>query len=245
MAGHSHWAGIKHKKGANDAARGKIFQKMFKEIYVAATGPGGTDPSSNPALRLAISKAKAKSMPKANIERALDKAKGNAKDGAVFTEITYNATISGGATFLVITLSDNVNRTTSNIQSYFNKQNAKLGKTGTIPFQFDHKGVMEISKSLVDEESLTIVCLENGAEDIEATDQSFIITTSVEDFSTCKSAIESNLNITEFMQCEITYLPNATVTFTGEKAQKIQDFIAKLEDDDDVQEVFHNIEFEE
>ncbi|WP_029513397.1 YebC/PmpR family DNA-binding transcriptional regulator [Mycoplasmopsis primatum] len=245
MSGHSHWAGIKHKKGANDAARGKIFQKMFKEIYVAATAAGGPDPSTNPALRLAISKAKAKSMPKANIERALDKAKGNAKDGATFVETLYNATISGGATFLVTTLSDNINRTTSNIQALFNRQNAKLGKTGTVPFQFDHKGVIEIDKNLVDEESLTMICLENGAEDIELNDESFFITTSVDSFMKCKDAIEKNLNVTEFMQCEITYLPNTTVTFEGEKAQKIQDFIAKIEDDDDVQEVFHNIEFQE
>ncbi|MBZ4195645.1 YebC/PmpR family DNA-binding transcriptional regulator [Mycoplasma tauri] len=243
MAGHSHWAGIKHKKGANDAARGKIFQKMFKEIYVAATASGGPDPDSNPALRLAIAKARAKSMPKANIERALDKAKGNAKEGANFVEILYNATISGGASFLVVALSDNINRTTSSIQALFNKQNAKLGKTGTVPFQFDHKGILEISKTLVDEETLTLVCLENGAEDVEVLDESFLITTAPEDFSSCKSAVESNLNITEFLQCEVTYIPNSTVSFEGEKAIKIQDFIAKLEDDDDVQEVYHNIEF--
>ncbi|WP_406616942.1 YebC/PmpR family DNA-binding transcriptional regulator [Mycoplasmopsis adleri] len=245
MSGHSHWAGIKHKKGANDAARGKIFQKMFKEIYVAATELGGPDPDSNPALRLAIAKAKAKSMPKANIERALEKAKGGAKEGAKFVETLYNATISGGATFLVTTLSDNINRTTSSIQALFNRQNAKLGKTGTVPFQFDHKGVLEISKSLIDEDTLTLTAIENGAEDIEVTDDSYIITTSVENFNQCKTAIEKDLNITEFMQCEITYIPNSYVTFDAEKSQKIQEFIAKLEDDDDVQEVFHNIEFTE
>ncbi|WP_338822532.1 YebC/PmpR family DNA-binding transcriptional regulator [Mycoplasmopsis felifaucium] len=242
MAGHSHWAGIKHKKGANDAARGKIFQKMFKEIYVAATEFGGPDPDSNPALRLAIAKAKAKSMPKANIERALDKAKGGAKEGARYVETLYNATITGGATFLVTTLSDNINRTTSNIQAYFNKQNGKLGKTGTVPFQFDHKGVLEISKSLIDEDTLTLTAIENGAEDIESTEESYVITTSVENFNQCKTAIENDLGISDFMQCEITYIPNSYVKFDEEKTQKIQEFITKLEDDDDVQEVFHNIE---
>ncbi|MGV2393621.1 UNVERIFIED_CONTAM: YebC/PmpR family DNA-binding transcriptional regulator [Campylobacter lari] len=241
MAGHSHAANIMHRKGAQDAARGKIFQKLSKEIFVAAKAGG--DPEMNPALKLAIAKAKAKNMPKDNIERAIDKALGNTKDGLSFTESLYNATISGGATFLVVTLSDNINRTTSNIQAYFNRQNAKLGKTGTVPFQFDHKGVLEISKSLTDEDSLTLVAIENGAEDIETTDESFIITTSPENFSNCKSAIEENLNIAEFMQCEVTYIPNSMVEFDGEKAEKVKEFIAKLEDDDDVQEVFHNIEF--
>ncbi|VEU78397.1 YebC/PmpR family DNA-binding transcriptional regulator [Mycoplasmopsis columbinasalis] len=246
MAGHSHWAGIKHKKGANDAARGKIFQKLFKEIYVAGTANGALpDPELNPALKLAISKAKSKNMPKANIERALAKAKGEGKDGVSYTETLFNGTISGGGTFLVKTLSDNMKRTTSQMTMYFNRQNGSLGKTGQVPFQFDHKGVLEIAKNAIDEEQLTMIALDNGAEDIQNLEGSYLITTLPENFSLCKSAIEDVLGVTEFLQCEVTYLPNTTVSYDAEKLEKISEFLNTLEDDDDVQEVFHNIEFPE
>lgn len=241
MAGHSHWAGIKHKKGANDAARGKIFQKLFKEIYVAATGSGGSDPDSNPTLKLAIAKAKAKNMPKVNIDKALAKARGE-KNSSSFVENIFHATLSGGATIMAITLSDNINRTTSNLKALFNKQNASLGKTNQIPYQFDHRGIIEIDKKLVSEDNLTMVAIENGAIDIENTDESFLISTEPENFTQCKNAIEKDLNITEFLQCEVTYIPNSYVSFDTEKYQKLMEFIEKLEDDDDVQEVIHNIE---
>ncbi|WP_416738020.1 YebC/PmpR family DNA-binding transcriptional regulator [Mycoplasmopsis meleagridis] len=244
MAGHSKWANIKHRKGAQDAARGKIFQKLFKEIYVAATTPAGADPEINPTLKLAISKAKSKNMPKANIERALAKAKGEGKNGAKYLETLFNATITGGATFLIKTLSDNMNRTKSSMTMYFNRQNAVLGKTGQVPFQFDHKGVLEISKDLIDEESLTMVALDNGADDFEITEESYVITTTPENFSQCKIAIEEGLGISDFIQCEVTYLPNSIVKFDEEKTKKLIEFIAQLEDDDDVQEVFHNIDLE-
>ncbi|AIA29789.1 hypothetical protein MCAL160_0016 [Mycoplasmopsis californica HAZ160_1] len=245
MAGHSHSANIAHRKGAQDRARGKIFQKLFKEIYVVATGAGGPDPDSNPALKLAISKAKAKNMPKANIERALAKAKGEAKEGASFVETLFNATITGGATFLIKTLSDNMNRTKSSMTALFNRQNAVLGKTGQVPFQFDLLGLLEISKDLVDEDSLTMIALENGANDIENYEESFLITCAPENFADLKQAVETNLGVIDFLQCEVTYVPNSTVSFDEEKSVKIKEFIAKLEDDDDVQEVYHNIEFTE
>lgn len=245
MAGHSHWSTIKHKKGANDAARGRIFQKLFKEIYVAASAGGGPDPEHNSALKLAISKARAKNMPKANIQKAIDKAKGTDKKGSHFAELLYNATITGGATFLVSALTDNLNRTTGNIQAYFNTQNGKLGKTDSVPFQFVHKGVLEVSKKIIDEDSLTLVALEGGAEDLEVLDDSFLITTAPENFSNCKNAIEEKLNIENFIQCETTYIPEITVEITGEKAEDIKKFIEKLENDEDVQEVFHNILFDE
>ncbi|MCS4536656.1 MULTISPECIES: YebC/PmpR family DNA-binding transcriptional regulator [unclassified Mycoplasma] len=244
MAGHSHSANIAHRKGAQDAARGKIFQKLFKEIYVVATGAGGADPDSNPALKLAISKAKAKNMPKANIERALAKAKGEAKDGASFVETLFNATITGGATFLIKTLSDNMNRTKSSMTAYFNRQNATLGKTGQVPFQFDLQGIIEVSKELVDEDTITLTSLEHGASDIDVDDSSYLISTTPDVFSEVKNAIENELGISEFLQCEVTYIPNSTVKFDEEKTEKIKEFIAKLEDDDDVQEVFHNIELD-
>ncbi|EFF41405.1 YebC/PmpR family DNA-binding transcriptional regulator [Mycoplasmopsis alligatoris] len=241
MAGHSHSANIAHRKNAQDAARGKIFQKLSKEIYVAATGQGGADIETNPALKLAIAKAKAKNMPKDNIERALNKAKGD-KNSSAFTEIVFNATVPGGVTFMVVTLSDNFNRVTSNITAYFNKQNAALGKTGQTPFCFDKKGIIEISKELIDEESLMLVAIENGADDIEVEENSFVVLCQPDAFSDVKNAIEETLGVTTFIQCEVTYIPNTYTEVTPEKQAKLLDFINKLEDDDDVQEVFHNID---
>lgn len=245
MAGHSHSANIAHRKGAQDRARGKIFQKLFKEIYVVATGPGGADPDSNPSLKLAIAKAKSKNMPKANIERALAKAKGEAKEGASFVETLFNATIAGGATFLIKTLSDNMNRTKSNMAALFNRQNAVLGKTGQVPFQFDFVGVLEIAHDLIDEDTITLTALENGANDIDTSEESYLITCAPEAFPGLKQVIENDLGISDFLQCEITYWANSTVSFDAEKTEKIKEFIAKLEDDDDVQEVYHNIEIDE
>ncbi|WP_322902202.1 YebC/PmpR family DNA-binding transcriptional regulator [Mycoplasmopsis felis] len=239
MAGHSHSANIAHRKGAQDAARGKIFQKLSKEIFVAASL--GPDPDMNPTLKLAISKAKSKNMPKENIERAIAKAKGT-KSSDSFTELVFNATISGGATFIVVTLSDNVNRVKSNIQAYFNKQNATLGKTGQIPFVFDKKGIIEISKNETTEDDLMMIALESGADDIQTLDDSFIIFCKPENFSELKNALETNLKIENFIQCEVTYIPNMYVEYDEEKRNKLLEFAEKLKDDDDVQDVYHNIE---
>ncbi|QNM93552.1 YebC/PmpR family DNA-binding transcriptional regulator [Mycoplasma sp. Pen4] len=239
MAGHSHAANIAHRKGAQDAARGKIFQKLSKEIFVAAKL--GPDPDTNPALKLAISKAKSKNMPKDNIEKAIAKASGD-KNANAFIETVFNATVSGGATFIVVTLSDNINRVKSNIQAYFNKQNATLGKTGQVPFAFDKKGIIEISKDVVSEDDIMMVALENGADDVEITDSSFVITTTPDNFSELKAAIESSLNVEDYIQCEVTYLPNMYVEYDAEKETKLLDFVDKLKDDDDVQDVYHNID---
>lgn len=241
MAGHSHSANIAHRKGAQDAARGKIFQKLSKEIYVAASGAGGADPETNPALKLAISKAKSKNMPKDNIERAISKAKGD-KNSSAFVETIFNATVSGGVTFIVVTLSDNINRVTSNIQAYFNKQNAPLGKTGQVPFSFDKKGILEFKREFIDEDTLTMSILELPIDDFESLKDSYVITTEPENFSLVKNFIENELKIEDFIQNEVTFLPNTYVALNQEKKQKLFDFIAKLEDDDDVQAVYHNIE---
>ncbi|TNK82214.1 YebC/PmpR family DNA-binding transcriptional regulator [Mycoplasmopsis pullorum] len=243
MAGHSHSANIAHRKGAQDAARGKIFQKLSKEIYVAATALGGPDPDTNPALKLAIAKAKAKNMPKDNIERALAKAKGD-KNSSAFIETIFNATVSGGVNFIVVTLSDNINRVTSNVQAYFNKQNGSMGKTGQIPFSFDKKGIIELTKDKIDEDTLLMAVLEAGAENLEVSDETYVVTMLPENFSAVKAIIEDSLGINEFIQCEVTYLPNTYVQVDAEKQQKLLEFVAKLEDDDDIQEVYHNMELE-
>ncbi|AKB11111.1 YebC/PmpR family DNA-binding transcriptional regulator [Mycoplasmopsis synoviae] len=239
MAGHSHSANIAHRKNAQDAARGKIFQKLSKEIFVAAQK--GFDPEMNPALKLAISKAKAKNMPKDNIERAISKAKGD-KNSNNFTETIFNATLSGGVSFIVTTLSDNLNRTRSNMTALFNKQNASLGKTGQIPFVFDHKGIIEFSKGELSEDDLMMVALENGAQEVETTDETFVLISNPEDFSQLKKALEDSFKIEEFLQCEILYLPNTYAEVSEEKQQKLLEFIDKLKDDDDVQDVYHNLD---
>lgn len=240
MAGHSHAANIAHRKGAQDAARGKVFQKLSKEIYVAAS-LGGPDPDNNPALKLAIAKARSKNMPKDNIERAIAKAKGD-KNSSSYVETIFNATVSGGAVFIVVTLSDNINRVTSNVQSYFNKQNGQMGKTNSIPFAFDKKGVIEFAKGNIDEDELMLIALENGAENIENKEESYLLTTMPSNFSSLKNALEENFDIAEFMQCEVTYIPNMYVEYDAEKQQKLLEFVEKLQEDDDVQEVYHNIE---
>ncbi|QGZ97558.1 YebC/PmpR family DNA-binding transcriptional regulator [Mycoplasma sp. NEAQ87857] len=239
MAGHSHAANIMHRKGAQDAARGKIFQKLSKEIYVAAKL--GPDPETNPALKLAISKAKSKNMPKDNIERAVSKAKGD-KNANAFVETIFNATVSGGASFIVVTLSDNINRVTSNVQAYFKKQNASLGKTGQIPFAFDKKGIIEFDKSLANEEELMLLAIENGAENIEVEDDTYVVITAPENFTDVKNELESAFDIENFVQCEVTYVPNMYVEYDQEKETKLLEFVEKLKDDDDIQEVYHNIE---
>ncbi|RIV16893.1 YebC/PmpR family DNA-binding transcriptional regulator [Mycoplasmopsis gallopavonis] len=239
MAGHSHAANIAHRKGAQDAARGKIFQKFSKEIYVAAQK--GPDPETNPALKLAISKAKSKNMPKDNIERAISKAKGD-KNANAFVETIFNATVPGGATFIVTTLSDNINRVTSNVQSYFRKQNANLGKTNQIPFPFEKKGIIEISKELISEDDLMMIALEHQVENVETEGDSFVVISLPENFTALKNAIENDLKIETFIQCEVTYLPSMYVEYDEEKEAKLLDFAEKLKDDDDIQEVYHNIE---
>lgn len=243
MAGHSHSANIAHRKGAQDAARGKIFQKLSKEIYVAASGAGGADPETNPALKLAISKAKAKNMPKDNIERAIQKAKGD-KTSSSYIETLFNATVGGGVTFIVNTLSDNINRVTSNIQAYFKKQNASLGKTGQIPYPFEKKGIIQIDDSLVSEDILLLNALESGADDVKhiVEENIFEVTSAPENFNDLRKSIENDLGITEFKMCEITYIPSLFVELDDEKKEKLLNFANDLQEDDDVQDVYHNIE---
>ncbi|WP_033160908.1 YebC/PmpR family DNA-binding transcriptional regulator [[Mycoplasma] collis] len=240
MAGHSKWANIKHRKGAQDAIRGKIFAKFSKEIMVAAA-KGGPDPESNSTLRLAIAKAKAKSMPKANIDKAISKATGNSKEGSSFKELIYSGTITGGVTFLVIGLTDNINRTTSNIQSLFKKANGTLGKQGTIPYVFDQLGLLEIDKKLIDEESLMLFALENGASNFEANDEVYEIYCEPSNFLKLKKALDNEFNL-EYKTAEVTYIPNQYIHLEKEKTEKILEHVEKFESDDDIQEVFHNVD---
>ncbi|MGY6172014.1 YebC/PmpR family DNA-binding transcriptional regulator [Candidatus Mycoplasma pogonae] len=240
MAGHSKWANIKHRKGAQDAIRGKMFAKFSKEIMVAAARGGG-DIDTNPALRLAVSKARAKSMPKANIEKAIAKATGSSKDGNDFKEIIYSGTLSGGIQVLLLCLTDNVNRVSANIQSYFRKAGGSIGKQGAIPYIFQQRGIIEIKKDLVDEETLMLFALDNGADDFVSEDaEVYEIYTSPSKFMQLKEALDQEFNL-EYETAEVTYIPDSEVELSSEQAEKLMAHIEKMEDDEDVQEVWHNI----
>ncbi|MGZ9428852.1 YebC/PmpR family DNA-binding transcriptional regulator [Mycoplasma sp. 1012] len=240
MAGHSKWANIKHRKGAQDAIRGKIFAKFSKEIMVAAA-KGGGDIDTNPALRLVVSKARAKSMPKANIEKAIAKATGASKEGIDFKEVIYSGTLAGGVTFLVICLTDNMNRITANIQALFKKAGGQVGKQGSIPYVFDQKGVLEIEKNLANEEELMLFALENGAEDFKSENEYYEIYCEPSNFLSLKTALDKQYNF-EYKTAEVTYIPNQEVQLDEEKTKKLLEHIEKFEDDDDIQEVFHNMD---
>lgn len=246
MAGHSKWANIKHRKGAQDAARSKIFMKLSKEIFVAASSQGGPDPETNPSLRLAISKAKAQSMPKANIEKALAKASGSGKNESNFKEIIYSGSLPGGIIVLVICLTDNVNRAIATVKTAFSKSGGQLGKSGSIPYIFEHKGVLDILKEeFTDEDNLMLMSLEFGAENFETFEDFYRITTNPSKIQEVKENLEKNLKIENFVTAEVQYLPTTLINFDKAKLEKLENWISTLEDSEDVQEIYHNIDFSE
>ncbi|ENY70042.1 YebC/PmpR family DNA-binding transcriptional regulator [Mycoplasmopsis arginini] len=239
MSGHSKWATTKHHKAAMDSKRAQMFQKFSKEIIVAAT-IGGPDPDSNPALKLAIAKAKAKSMPKANIEKAISKVSGGSKEGANFQSYLYSGTAFGGINFVVSCLTDNFNRLASNIKHYFNKYNGQLGKQGTVPYVFDQKGLIEFSKELASEEEVMMTVLDAGAEDFQVEEDLYVITTQPSDFQKVKKALDETFKIENYSTAEVTYISNSDVEVDEEKMEQLEKFVDLLEDDEDIQEVWHN-----
>lgn len=241
MAGHSKWANIKHRKGAQDAARSKIFAKLAKEIMVAAAN--GADPSANSSLRLAIIKAKAKSMPKANIEKAIAKAAGVSKEGQNFKELIYSGTIQNGIVVLIVFLTNNVNRSAANVQAYFNKFNGKIGKQGSIPFVFDLQGLIEfdLQASNLDSKKVEEQILEYDIENYQIEDGICSVFCKPNNFTKLKESIEQDLKIENFISAEISYIPNIKISpISKEKAETFVKFIDKLEDDDDVKAIYHN-----
>ena len=238
MAGHSKWANIKHRKGAQDAKRAKVFAKFSKEIMVAAA-QGGGDVSMNPALRLAVAKAKAQSMPKKNIESAIAKATGSAS-GANYKEYSYGGNVSG-VSFLVNCLSDNANRVASSIQHHFSKANGSVSSGSSVSYVFDRKGVLEVPSTVGTADEFMMQALEAGAEDFEAEGESYFIYTDPSNFSEVKDNLEK-AGIEEFKTAEVKYLPNQETVLPKEKAEKLLEFIDKLEDDEDVQDVYHNLD---
>jgi len=237
MAGHSKWANIKHRKGAADARRGKIFFKLIKEITVAAR-LGGGDPAGNPRLRAAITAAKAENMPKDNMERAIKKGTGEL-EGAVYEEITYEGYGPGGVAVLVDSMTDNKNRTVAEVRYFFSKAGGNLGESGCVSWMFERKGSLMVDKAGVDEEKLMELALEAGAEDVVEEDGGFQILTNPDDFSTVKETMdEAGI---KFLSASIDMIPKNVVEVTDEKvAAQLLRLLDNLEDNDDVQNVYSN-----
>ncbi len=241
MSGHSKWSTIKRKKGALDAKRSKAFSKIIKEITVAVKEGGGADPDSNPRLRTAIANAKGVNMPKDNVARAISKA--SDKDSANFMEVTYEGYAPGGIGIFVECTTDNLQRTVSNVRSYFTKHNGSLGKNGSLSFIFDRKGVFTFPILDWDIEELELEIIDAGAEDIELEEDFVTVTTALEDFGTMQKKLEE-LEI-ETESAKLERIPNNTEALDVESAKKVLKLIDVIEEDDDVQEVYHNLEMTE
>ena len=236
MSGHNKWASIKHKKGANDAKRGKIFTKLIKEITVAAR-MGGGDPNGNPRLRAAVLAARAENMPKDNIERGIKKGTGEL-EGVSYEESLYEGYGPGGAAVLVESLSDNKNRSVAEIRHIFSKNGGSLGTNGCVAWMFKKKGYIAIERSAVDEEKLMEKALEAGAEDVREDETTFEVITAPEDFEAVKAAIDG-LQV-PYISSEVTMLPQNTTSLAGKEADQMLKLMDMLEDCDDVQKVYTN-----
>lgn len=238
MSGHSKWSTIKRKKGAADSKRSKIFSKLIKEITVAVKD-SGPDPDGNPRLRMAIANAKGQSMPKDNIDRAISK--GKEKDAASFSEITYEGYLPHGIAVYVETQTDNTQRTVSNVRAIFNKYNGNLGTNGSLGFLFDRKGVFTIPKGDLDQDDFELEIIDAGAEDIELDEEGFFhVTTLMEDFGTMMKKLEE-LGI-EPESAELQRIAHESQVLDKDNSLKTLKIIDAFEDDDDVQNVFHNME---
>jgi YebC/PmpR family DNA-binding regulatory protein len=236
MSGHSKWSTIKHKKAAKDAKKGKLFTKFIKEITVAAR-MGGGDLNSNPRLRTAVLTARANSMPNENIERAIKKGTGEL-EGVTYEEIQYEGYGPGGAAILAQVLTDNKNRTVSDIRRLFTKHGGNLGETGCVSWMFDKKGVITVEKSQIDEERLMGIVLDAGAEDVKEEDDLFEVVTQPEDFEKVKERLDREK--VPVASAQITMVPKNTVNVDAKHVEQILKLTEELEDHDDVQGVSAN-----
>jgi YebC/PmpR family DNA-binding regulatory protein len=236
MSGHSKWSTIKRKKGAQDARRSRVFSRISKEISIAVK-EGGSDPDGNPRLRLAIANAKGVNMPKDNIERAISNAE---KDEANLQEVSYEGYAPNGVALFIECMTDNLNRTISNIRATFNKYGGSLGTSGSVGYMFERKGVFTVSKGNFNQEEFQLEMIDAGAEDIEEERDIFVITTSLEDFGSIQKKLEQTGIETE--NAELQRIPMETKKLPPGKAIKILHIIEEFEDLDDVQNVYHNLE---
>ncbi len=241
MSGHSKWASIKHKKGAIDAKRGKIFTKIIKEITVAAR-LGGGEIESNPRLRTVVLKAKAENMPKDNIERAIKKGTGDL-EGVDYVEGTYEGYGPGGVAILIDTLTDNKNRTAADIRSILSKNGGNLGETGCVSYLFQRKGLITFNTDTYSEDEIFEIALEAGAEDVSTEEGVIEVITDPDDFNTVLEALQEAGK--ETLSAEITKIPDATITLPDDKTRKALRLIEKIDDHEDVQSVSTNLEIPE
>ncbi len=241
MSGHSKFANIKHKKAKNDAKKGKVFTKIGREIVVAVKS-GGPDPENNSALNDIINKAKANNMPNDTITRAIKKAAGD-DENINYENITYEGYGPNGVAVMVECLTDNKNRTASNVRHGFSKYGGNLGTSGCVSFMFDKKGQIIIEKSAnLDEDELMMLALDAGAEDIVSEDEGYEIITSPEDFSSVyQKILDEGI---EILEGQVTQIPQTTVELDGDDVINMEKMLDHLEEDDDVQNVYHNWEME-
>lgn len=238
MSGHSKWAGIKHRKGAVDVKRGKLFSKLAKEITVAAKRGGG-DVNTNHSLRAVVDKARSANMPSDNIERAIKKGTGELP-GVSYEEVIYEGYGPKGVAILVEVLTDNKNRSTAEIRTIFSKKGGNMARQGSVHWMFKKKGFILVKKEGTDEDTIMTAALEAGAEDMKAEGDMYEITTSVADFEKVKSAFEKSNIETE--SAEITMIPSSTIKVEGGPARSVLSLVEALEDHDDVQNVYANFD---
>jgi len=241
MSGHSKWATIKHKKGALDAKRGKIFTRLIKEITIAAKGGGG-DPDGNPRLRGAIVAAKAENMPADNIKRAIQKGTGEL-EGAAYEEIRFEGYGPGGVAVIVDTLSDNRNRAVSEIRFAFSKNGGNLGETGSVGYMFSKKGVIVVAKSAADEDKLTEIVLEAGADDLTDEGENWEILTSPKDYEAVMNALTAAKIKPE--HAEVTMISSTYTKLEGTQAAQMMRLLDAIDDLDDTQAVYSNFDMDE
>ena len=243
MSGHSKWSTIKHKKGAADAKRGKLFSKLSRAIMVAAK-EGGPDPGSNLALQNAIEKARSYSMPKDNIERAIAKGAGEGADGASFETVVYEGYGPEGVAVIVEALTDNRNRTASDVRHLFSKHGGNLGATGAVAWQFERRGVVLVDADGVDEDELMLAAADAGAEDVELDGTTFVVSAAPEDLSAVRQALESAGYALE--SAGLSMVPKTTVAIADEStAKQVVRLVEGLEENDDVQDVYANFDIPE
>ena len=237
MSGHSKWATIKHKKAATDAKRGSLFTKLIKEITIAARSGG--KPEANPRLRVAIERAKESSMPSDNIERAVKKGTGEL-EGISYEDITLEGYGPGGVAFYIEGVSDNKNRTTSEVRTIFSKRGGNMAGAGSVAWMFEKKGYIVVSKKMIDEDKLMGIVLDAGAEDLVVEDENYAVKTDTKDFDKVKKALEAAKIATE--SAEVTFVPKSTVKVTGDDVRKVLDLVDALEEHEDVQNVYANFD---
>jgi len=241
MSGHNKWSTIKHKKGAADAKRGKLFSKLIKEITVAAR-MGGGDPEANSRLRTAINAARTANMPKENVERAIKRGTGEIA-GAAYEEVVYEGYGPGGVALIMEVLTDNKNRTVAEVRHVFDKYDGNLGETGCVSWMFKKKGVVEVSAAALNEDDVVELALESGAEDVKREGDTFEIMTTPADFEAVRDAVQKkgwNIEL-----AEITMIPQGTVRLDGKKAQQMLKMMDALDDNDDLQHVYANFDISE